>query len=137
MIRPVNSPLAFLRDALQTVALQGRQGVRVDALWPLLPSVGDVRPAADQHVRRWLWTQLKGHEEMSVSLAGHTVVQIRALTLEEAGGVLITASERARMWMYGVRDGSDESLNPSEDMMKVIEELARALGAARRQLWRR
>ena len=63
---------------------------------------------------------------MSVSLAGHTVEQIRAFTLEEAGGVLITASERARMWMYGVRDGSDESLNPSEDMMKVIEELARA-----------
>jgi hypothetical protein len=38
------------------------------------------------------------------------VEQIRALTLKEAGGVLITASERARMWMYRVRDGSDESL---------------------------
>ena len=61
-------------------------------------------------MRRWLRTQLKGHEEMSVSLAGHMVEQIRALTLKEAGGVLITASKRARMGMYRVREGSDESL---------------------------
>lgn len=115
-----STPHLLVNEALQAIALQGHVGVRVDALWPLLPRVG-----ADAAARSFLWKHLCSHTQVSVSLGGRTVEQVRALALLDASDVLLKASNSLRAWVYGTRDGCDECMTPNADMTKVLEELAR------------
>ena len=122
MASSAHLPTLLVQDALHAVALRGRDGLLLDALWPMLPRLA----AGDAAGRAFVWSQLRTHEHIESSLASATPAQVGALVLEEAGSVHLVASAALRNSIYGPADGEAfESLSDlTGEMLRVVEEVA-------------
>ena len=99
----------LLLDVLYAVALHGRDGVVLEALWPLCPRIGDAE------TRTFVWREMCQHPQLQFA-RGHMS------RLET--GQRVTASEPLRAWIRGIRDCDDGGLPIIQtlELAKILDE---------------
>ena len=107
-------PHLLVDDAVRAVALQGRGGVTLAELWPLVPR------ATDDACRSFIWAQLRVHPSISLACAGRTEAQTKQMTSAEAVQVRLTADTALRAWLYAPRDGEVELTKEMNEVLDVL-----------------
>lgn len=106
----------LIEQAFETIALHGREGLRLAQVWPLLPGTAGAGAAAAS-ARAFVWRQLRSHPELRFvedaaaqggdgaagAAGGRTLSASELAPLEHgaAAAVRALATERSQCWAIG------------------------------------